>query len=259
MKNCLPPLSRLEGLLAAATVPRAKGRSENSAATRPRPPASVLGGLARVLRQGVAALDDPALDDAVERRPVVAAGPRGLDEEGHVLRSHLGQQPDGERALRGLHDGLGAGGDRRLLRHGGPGRPGRRLRGRSLSEGHGRRQGQGEEDDRTAASSWPPPGASPIVAGRAVDPTATATPRPRKPRPALAATATPRPKATGSGGPGGLPRGSAVLAVGPAWDPGPPRSRRPRPRHGQRPRAAATATARGHGHATAESHASRRE
>ncbi len=37
-KNWLPPVSLPEGRRAAATVPRANGRSENSAFSRPRPP-----------------------------------------------------------------------------------------------------------------------------------------------------------------------------------------------------------------------------
>ena len=115
-KNCLPPLSLLEGRRAAATVPRANGPvgelgREQAEAARP-----VLRGLRRVLRERVAALDDPARDDAVERRAVVAAGLRGLDEERGVLRRDLGQQPDREPALGRLDDGLG------------PGRHGRRPR-----------------------------------------------------------------------------------------------------------------------------------
>ena len=68
----------------------------------------VLRGLGRVLRERIAALDDPAHDDAVEGRAVVAAGLRRLHEERRVLRRDLGQQPDREAALRRLDHGLGA-------------------------------------------------------------------------------------------------------------------------------------------------------
>ena len=98
-KNCVPALSRLEGRRTAATVPRTNGRSLSSAFSKPEAARPVLRRLARVPGERVAALDDPAHDDAVEGRAVVAAGLRRLDEERRVLRRDLRQQADREAPL----------------------------------------------------------------------------------------------------------------------------------------------------------------
>src|SRR5262245_33798310 len=60
---------------------------------------SVSARLLRVLGQRVAALDDPARDDAMEGRTVEAAGPCDLEEMRDMLGSEFGKQPDDESAL----------------------------------------------------------------------------------------------------------------------------------------------------------------
>src|SRR5215831_12957148 len=59
-----------------------------------------------ILRQRIASLDDPHLDRAMERRPIVGALAGQLDEVADMIRRDVGQQLDDERALRRLDDGL---------------------------------------------------------------------------------------------------------------------------------------------------------
>jgi hypothetical protein len=104
--------------------------------------------LGRVLRERVAALDDPARHEAMEGRAVEPARARGLGEMAHVTGSEVGEHPYRERAVRGLDHGL----QRTLLDDGsGTGR-------RGLARGR-RRAGQerlaGQAQDQCEAKGAP--------------------------------------------------------------------------------------------------------
>ena len=106
MKNWLPPLSRLFGTSTADTAPRVCFSAFGSKRSWFKPAAAVLRALRRILRQRIAALDDPHRDHAMEHRAVVRAFPRPRDEVRHVVRRGVGQQVEHDRALAGLENRL---------------------------------------------------------------------------------------------------------------------------------------------------------
>ena len=62
--------------------------------------------LRRILRQRIAALDDPQPDHAMERRPLVGPLARQLDEVADVVRREIRPQIDDERPGRRVNDRL---------------------------------------------------------------------------------------------------------------------------------------------------------
>ena len=148
MKNCEPALSRRPGTSTADTAPRVCFSAFGSKRSWFEPAGAVPGGLGRILRQRVAALDDAHRDDAVERRAVVGTFARPHDEVRHVVGRGVGQQVEHHRAEARLDHGLLAlqvgGGNRRDEE-----RVGRRT---------GTRAGPARPAARTAASRLRPDG-----------------------------------------------------------------------------------------------------
>ena len=62
--------------------------------------------LRRILRERIAALDDPQPDHPVKRRPLVGPLARQLDEVADVVRREIGPQVDDERPGRRVNDRL---------------------------------------------------------------------------------------------------------------------------------------------------------
>jgi hypothetical protein len=75
-------------------------------AKHPEPSRAVLRRLRRVLRDRIAALDDPHRNHAMKGRPVVGAFARARDEVGDVVGSRVREQVEHDRPMRGLEDGL---------------------------------------------------------------------------------------------------------------------------------------------------------
>ena len=87
----------MPGCSTAATAPRVAGSLLDLGLQHTQAAGAVELRLRRILRERIAALDDPQPDHPMKRRPVVGPLARQLDEVADMIRREIGPQVDDER------------------------------------------------------------------------------------------------------------------------------------------------------------------